>query len=967
MSSWISMLVGTGTGAGDPNAPGGAANQDPRDMLVRFADRLKHATLAEDRRASLLSIKGLARDYKPLVIECALDSLATALRRDSHDSAMAKIIVETLAILFTIHPKKPEEKDMVTRSSEDFTDDSANVACILDLLEDYDFHLRFDALQLLATLLKLHPDSVIAGVLSNPMGVSKLMDLLNETREAVRTETILFLVALTRSNTEIQKIVAFQNAFDLLFHLLQSDPTVDPVTGHDCLQLIHNLMRLNPSNQNLFRESGCVPKLGENASPSTASRPATLQGALSSPTPFAWTKDQQTTCLHLLSVVRALIVPNASSSRAAQDALAAASILGCLLELSLAAGVPYAVKTAALHALGDCRPGDKGAVMLIVGIAVLGIDEGGGEVREEEELQSYVTGHADGQLALAMTIVNPPPDEVGGPSSLMPASDHPLANSVVLQPLIDWQIRDDLRTWFAAMITASLVVGNDRAKEVMAGMYAQQMHRSKQAFDTKRRESRRRASLVGAGLDPAVAGLANGRIGDGPDDSDEEEEEDEEDTVTLVQSIGHTLVFSSRGNAVVRTQVALLSVLCCWTWDCPKAVADVVSDSTILQFLIEQASSTTGEALYYPTAAPLANGGMTHDQLFQVLSTRIGSDQLQVKLTRLREDVRFVDWKKAGAYLDDVIVSHINDTFGELLRGVRQSPEAKTRSAQDLEQRSGKVVHLEAKVVELEKLLEERTRVYEAKVQELESENHRLISQLEAARSSLATMESDQNDLLVCLAEQDNDMRRLRDRLRQLGDSSLDVAGAGGSGAAAMDSSSQRSSARPSPRVTTLANPTQPSGGDLPPQDGVSAVPPTFGSASAIRQASSGSDIPANQPHAPRQRPATKHHLFAAHDFHPSATATGAALPQTATQVQRQYPPNSPLGFVAQSIQPSLSTLALMQSAGGGSGVKSPVSVATPPPAASASPGRQPPQATSGVSALSLSSTYAVDDGVLDL
>jgi hypothetical protein len=46
-------------------------------------------------------------------------------------------------------------------------------------------------------------------VLSSPLGVVRLMDLLME-REVLRNEALLLLASLTRTNAEIQKIAAFE-------------------------------------------------------------------------------------------------------------------------------------------------------------------------------------------------------------------------------------------------------------------------------------------------------------------------------------------------------------------------------------------------------------------------------------------------------------------------------------------------------------------------------------------------------------------------------------------------------------------------------------------------------------------------------------------------------------------------------------------------------------------------------------
>lgn len=57
-----------------------------------------------------------------------------------------------------------------------------------------------------------HPSSEPHCLFPHP-GVVRLMDMLTE-REIIRNEALLLLVALTRANEEVQKIAAFEGAFD---------------------------------------------------------------------------------------------------------------------------------------------------------------------------------------------------------------------------------------------------------------------------------------------------------------------------------------------------------------------------------------------------------------------------------------------------------------------------------------------------------------------------------------------------------------------------------------------------------------------------------------------------------------------------------------------------------------------------------------------------------------------------------
>lgn len=76
-------------------------------------------------------------------------------------------------------------------------------------------------------------------------------------------EGLLLLAGLTPSSSELQKLVAFENAFDRIFNIINTEGGLlqGGIIVQDCLSLLANLLRLNPSNQSFFRETGCVVKL----------------------------------------------------------------------------------------------------------------------------------------------------------------------------------------------------------------------------------------------------------------------------------------------------------------------------------------------------------------------------------------------------------------------------------------------------------------------------------------------------------------------------------------------------------------------------------------------------------------------------------------------------------------------------------------------------------------------------------
>ena len=62
---------------------------------------------------------------------------------------------------------------------------------------------------------------------------------------------------------ELQKLVAFESAFERIFKIIDSEGSLTHggVVVQDCLSLLSNLLRLNASNQSFFRETGWMTKL----------------------------------------------------------------------------------------------------------------------------------------------------------------------------------------------------------------------------------------------------------------------------------------------------------------------------------------------------------------------------------------------------------------------------------------------------------------------------------------------------------------------------------------------------------------------------------------------------------------------------------------------------------------------------------------------------------------------------------
>jgi intracellular protein transport protein USO1 len=60
------------------------------------------------------------------------------------------------------------------------------VTLLLDILEEPDFYVRFSSVELLTTLLHNKSDRLQECILKSPIGVSRLIDLLDDRRDAIR-------------------------------------------------------------------------------------------------------------------------------------------------------------------------------------------------------------------------------------------------------------------------------------------------------------------------------------------------------------------------------------------------------------------------------------------------------------------------------------------------------------------------------------------------------------------------------------------------------------------------------------------------------------------------------------------------------------------------------------------------------------------------------------------------------------
>ncbi|XP_048451971.1 general vesicular transport factor p115 isoform X2 [Rhincodon typus] len=244
--------------------------------------------------------------------------------------------------------QKTNSEDLAGQFAEIYIKQQENLTLLLSLLEEFDFHVRWPAVKLLTALLKNQGPQVQQIILVSPMGVSRMMDLLADSREVIRNDGLLLLQQLTKANAAIQKIVAFENAFERLLDIITEEGMSDGgIVVEDCLLLLLNLMKNNSSNQNFFKEGSYIQRMKpwfEVAEDNSG-----------------WSA-QKVTNLHLmLQLVRVLVSPvnppGATSS--CQKSAFQCGLLQQLCTILMATGVPADILTETINTVSEVIRGSQ--------------------------------------------------------------------------------------------------------------------------------------------------------------------------------------------------------------------------------------------------------------------------------------------------------------------------------------------------------------------------------------------------------------------------------------------------------------------------------------------------------------------------------------------------------------------------------------------------------------------------------
>ncbi|KAF9262665.1 hypothetical protein L218DRAFT_929127 [Marasmius fiardii PR-910] len=793
------------------------APQTAAETVGKLSDRLSPATLLADRRAAVLALKGLARDHKQDVGERALPGLLQVLYNDAEvDSDIGKATLETLAILCEVE----EEKELGFRFTDAILENEQALHALMALLGDNNFYTRFATLQLLSTLLQNRRQRVQSYFLTAPAGSRSIIAVLEDKREIIRNEAIAVVQSLIAQSTDIQKVLAFEGAFEKLFNIITQEGGVDGgAVAEEALICLDSFLQFNSSNQSYFRETGLPSSLL-----SLLLFPPNLTIQEPGPQEFAlqfWDDQKLANATAVVGIIGLLV-----RSKGAQEQPV---FTRCLIEMALASNAPTVLKSKALTSLPSNlnfpmsefiltpympvpdtndeewdRLEAATALDALVELALHGEYNGtdahkrtiGGLrlraaavgvfenfVRKEEIKYAFVQRLApqDGSEL--------PPNPMIQALAMAPNSDTPLDPVMVTS------------TQFASLLLSHLFRNSPRCKSLVRSVKPQPVG----------------TTGTDGGNFFVPADTTAGQVPTPPEPSTDDDEPPQTLCQILTENLSLSLLARSRVNNSDREArewdrliVAYLCLLSQWLWEEPGTVKDFL-DAGGLGILVEPVNHASEGDLVVPSLCLFLlgicyefnrePGEITRHTIYPILN-RLGVDTLIGRMSRLREDERFKavspdnsvlpfstssttshlqkpDEKEGEIWFDWAFVDFWKSTYYTIQRGLSTEPDqlASSSSGQTTEltmlvSSLREVIRTQSEEIESLKAQLKQTTSSNDQLAILQKDVAKLTTELQESEEKRKEMEREHEDLLVLVDELSSKRAQDKTKMREAG---LDV------------------------------------------------------------------------------------------------------------------------------------------------------------------------------------------------
>eukprot|EP00049_Salpingoeca_infusionum_P026888 m.28682 g.28682 ORF g.28682 m.28682 type:complete len:904 (-) comp9063_c0_seq2:146-2857(-) len=425
----------------------------PSAQVERLVTRLSSATMLDDRRTAVNELRARSKTYKVEVGSQALSHLVDVLKNDRGDPEIINATLETLVnITARANPTGPPTPDDVgVMFTEIFVKNTDDVILLLSLLEETEYSTRLLTIQLLTTLLNNCSRLLQDAITLEGSAVAKLMDLLGDSRDVIRNEALLLMIGLVKDNVVVQKIVAFQNGFDLVMNIMSAEMfSHGGVITADCIRLLKSMTDGNTSNQASFREASFF---------------SALIPFFSDEDKTAWPSQRVENVRSMLEFVRIFVRPDSAKTVRTQNqnAIGSSGLLTVLYTTAFEPTFPAMSET--LVAIGEIIAGNtRWQDTLAAATTTQGFPTTIACLNVAFDKNPFPAQHA-AVFLLQQILVDNQPQQLALVESLLPSQTPavPSPGLLLCQGLLAQQ--QPILNWMAALCLSHVLLDNTTAKE----------------------------------------------------------------------------------------------------------------------------------------------------------------------------------------------------------------------------------------------------------------------------------------------------------------------------------------------------------------------------------------------------------------------------------------------------------------------------------------------------------------------
>ncbi|KAG4305909.1 hypothetical protein PORY_000819 [Pneumocystis oryctolagi] len=741
--------------------------QIAEETIIKLCDRLEHATLLEDRRAAVLGLKGFSREYPEAVVVGSLKGLIQSLLRDKHDSDILRITLETIVILFSNH-NSDDSNDTSLWLADEFVLKNENFEVLLDILKETDFYIRLYSIQIMLFIVKYRLTQVQESMFLSSIGVSRIISLLDDKRDAIRNgtvsflcayfyliffviEAILLLISIFNDNVELQKKAVFESVFDRVLTVMHFEGGLlsGSLVVFDCLVVLQNLVRYNSSNQNWFREMGLFGKVKDFLSDLLDTKGDEIH----------WKKQKLTNIISILEFIRLFVPKETLGNTLNQSAIFKEGVFSEVIKLSFLSYMPSMIRAEAIKTCGYLIKGNLDNQKFFLE-SFLSLNDIPSSVDSEyivvQHLFSIALSSSESSFFLRLSSCYCFQSYI---------SSDPSKRIDILIYVIDMFKKNDSFDSFSCNPLAFILMFNEVQKPGPCEIWFSciiLMHIIEENLEAKR--------LI---REIVIGDLSLG-----------------EEPVSCIQIISANLISSLGYPSEYRASVAYLMLLIFWLFEDNQSISEFFSEGSVVQYLFSVLqNSKIGIVLQGLVATLLAIAYHFTDELspmpresLKLFIDRIGRDSFVNRIIQFKEHLQLKDCISLSdkgnmddIYIDETFIDFFKDNYGIIRKAVDRGPHLSLQirkinvECEELFKKNVFLVEsLEKKKCELQILQKEKDEY----IQEQHIKVKNIMGDLEIEKQSAENMKKEfiqkNTDLDFSLKKSQNELEKLSLRNEEL-------------------------------------------------------------------------------------------------------------------------------------------------------------------------------------------------------